>query len=362
MYKYSYDSSSESSDNESHSRDSAATLDFSYQNLNSEDLVKNLEKMEIKFGKQQEAINTLLPAYNFIDVIDANVSKFNSLKTLDLSNNHITSLPEAISQFPLTTLIVKNNRLTNSGLPKSLKNLRSLKMCNFSGNRLSKFPNQLLEIKSLEYLYLGSNRIKELPNEIEVLKKLKVLCLGGNNLTEIPTTVGNLTSLQGLILSDNSLETLPSTIANLINLKTLLLHKNRLRTLPTEIITLTCLLELSLRENPLVVNFVSDMLHNPPSLLELAGRTIKLYNIEIPDAELPLTLRSYLKSAHRCVNPKCKGVFFDNRVEHIKFVDFCGMYRVPLLQYLCSSKCVVNNSALHGSYADNEMMRKVLLG
>lgn len=49
------------------------------------------------------------------------------------------------------------------------------------------------------------------------------------------------------------------------------------------------------------------MLHNPPSLLELAGRTIKLYNIEIPDAELPLTLRSYLKSAHRCVNPKCKG-------------------------------------------------------
>lgn len=175
MYKYSYDSSSESSDNESHSRDSAATLDFSYQNLNSEDLVKNLEKMEIKFGKQQEAINTLLPAYNFIDVIDANVSKFNSLKTLDLSNNHITSLPEAISQFPLTTLIVKNNRLTNSGLPKSLKNLRSLKMCNFSGNRLSKFPNQLLEIKSLEYLYLGSNRIKELPNEIEVLKKYVVL-------------------------------------------------------------------------------------------------------------------------------------------------------------------------------------------
>lgn len=57
------------------------------------------------------------------------------------------------------------------------------------------------------------------------------------------------------------------------------------------------------------------------------------------------------------------GVFFDNRVEHIKFVDFCGKYRVPLLQYLCSSKCLVNNSALHGSYTeDSAMMRKVLLG
>lgn len=34
------------------------------------------------------------------------------------------------------------------------------------------------------------------------------------------------------------------------------------------------------------------------------------------------------------------GVFFDSRVEHIKFVDFCGRYRIPLLQYLCSSRYI----------------------
>ena len=34
------------------------------------------------------------------------------------------------------------------------------------------------------------------------------------------------------------------------------------------------------------------------------------------------------------------GVYFDNRVENVKFIDFCGKYRVPFMQYLCSSKWV----------------------
>ncbi|PSN49085.1 Leucine-rich repeat-containing protein 58 [Blattella germanica] len=63
-----------------------------------------------------------------------------------------------------------------------------------------------------------------------------------------------------------------------------------------------------------------------------------------------------------------KSVFFDNRVEHIKFVDFCGKYRIPLLQYLCSSKCIEDDTSRHLAecsacgYANNNMMKKVLLG
>jgi hypothetical protein len=55
-------------------------------------------------------------------------------------------------------------------------------------------------------------------------------------------------------------------------------------------------------------------------------------------------------------------------VEHIKFVDFCGKYHIPLLQYLCSSKCIeddsnsqVDESEPYG-YANSNMMKKVLLG
>ncbi|XP_065214481.1 leucine-rich repeat-containing protein 58 [Planococcus citri] len=363
MYRYRHDSTSESSDNENHlSLNPIKTFDLSYTLLNAEDVRKHIDEFENSGERKCEYIDTVLLIHNSLEMVPFNVSKFNNLKRLDISNNHITSLPDFICSLPLSCLIAKNNRITNEGLPKSFRNFRNLKVINLSGNNLSRFPEQCLENDSVEFLYLGSNNIIDLPKEIDRLYRLKILCLGGNYLTEIPSTVGSLDNLQGLILSDNALETLPSSIANLKNLKSLLLHKNRLRMLPTEIIALKCLTELSLRENPLVVNFVSDMQHNPPSLLELSGRTIKLHNIEIPEGELPATLEQYLKSAHRCVNPKCKGVFFDNRVEHIKFVDFCGKYRVPLLQYLCSSKCVVNNAALQGSYTDNAMMRKVLLG
>lgn len=96
--------------------------------------------------------------------------------------------------------------------------------------------------------------------------------------------------------------------------------------------------QLSLRDNPLVVQFVQDMSLNPPSLLELSGRVIKSNDIRVTAEDVPRTLLEYLANANCCVNPKCKGVFFDNHVEHIKFVDFCGKYRVPLMQYLCSSK------------------------
>lgn len=66
-------------------------------------------------------------------------------------------------------------------------------------------------------------------------------------------------------------------------------------------------LQLSLRDNPLVVRFVSNMMLNPPSLLEHAGRTIKVYGIPYGAPDLPMSLVEYLNSAHHCVNPKCKG-------------------------------------------------------
>lgn len=66
-------------------------------------------------------------------------------------------------------------------------------------------------------------------------------------------------------------------------------------------------LQLSLRDNPLVVRFVNDMTHNPPSLLELSARTVKINNVPYSEHDLPHSLIEYLSSAHRCVNPKCRG-------------------------------------------------------
>ena len=103
--------------------------------------------------------------------------------------------------------------------------------------------------------------------------------------------------------------------------------QNELTTLPHDLIFLKSLKELSLRENPLVMRFVQEMAFQPASLLELSARVIKLYGHPYEHHGIPHNLVEYLNEARSCLNPRCRGVYFDARVEHVKFVDFCGMYR-----------------------------------
>lgn len=340
------------------------TLDLSNQLMETLALSSELKSIVDDKGFA-ESYEIILLYNNRIKTLPNTINSFCNLKILDVSNNRLTVLPDVFKNCPLTSLIAKHNHLSNESLPKSFYSTKNtLRELNLSGNQLNFFPEQVFELSSLKYLYLGGNNIVNIPKNIWKLNNLQILSLGGNKIVDVPESVGCLTSLQALVLSDNLIEQLPTSIANLNQLRSLLIHKNRLRTLPTQIIKLKCLSELSLRDNPLVVRFVRDMTLEPPTLLELAGRTIKLYDIPIQHGDIPYTLINYLKAAQCCVNPKCKGVFFDNRVEHIKFVDFCGKYRIPLLQYLCSSKCITGSweNREVDSNSNKHLMRKVLLG
>ncbi|XP_055844056.1 leucine-rich repeat-containing protein 58 [Episyrphus balteatus] len=340
------------------------TLDYGRMNLSEITLEDDLNSGTKSKLKSQKDIETMLLNHNRLKIIPPAIKSFVNLKILDLSSNTLTELPEAVSSLPLVTLIAKNNMLTNSSLPKSLVSKNStLKELNLSGNLLTHFPDQLLELRYLRYLYVGGNQISNISKDIWKMHSLQVLSMGGNVINDVPDTVGCLGQLQALILCDNLIESLPTSIARLKNLKSLLLHKNRLRHLPKDIVALKNLTELSLRDNPLVVRFVQEMAINPPSLMELSARAVKGTNTKYGPEDLPHTVLEYLNSANCCVNPNCKGVFFDNRVEHIKFVDFCGKYRVPLLQYLCSSKCIQPETQQRSEAgASGYLMRKVLLG
>ncbi|KAL1139217.1 hypothetical protein AAG570_009276 [Ranatra chinensis] len=358
-----YSSESGSGSDSGGARDSCSvkTLDVSYKQLEN----CELEEAVVEGGWRGGPLHNLVASHNRLTSLPESLaSAFNALRHLDLSNNRLASLPDFLVQCPLTALVAVNNQIPNSGLPKTFAGWSSsLKMFNLAGNRLDRFPGQLAELISLKHLYLGSNTIEEIPTTIDRIVGLRVLCLGGNRLSDIPESVGRLEDLEVLVLSDNLLESLPPTVANLKRLRTLQLHKNRLRTLPTEIITLSCLSELSLRDNPLVVQFVSDMANEPGNLREISARVVKIAGLAYSTADLPQSLVNYLNSAHHCVNPTCNGVYFNSRVEHIKFVDFCGKYRIPLLQYLCSSKCVKEDHRPSSPQSRfDDMMRKVLLG
>lgn len=111
------------------------------------------------------------------------------------------------------------------------------------------------------------------------------------------------------------------SLPRLHSLRSLSLHNNLLTYLPREILSLVHLQELSLRGNPLVVRFVKEMIYDPPSLLELAGRTVKSRNIPYSPCDLPSNLLLYLDLASKCPNPKCAGKTMRN-VDYVEYILF----------------------------------------
>ena len=93
-----------------------------------------------------------------------------------------------------------------------------------------------------------------------------------------------------------------------------------------------------------------------------------------PQELLPGGLARYLLSARHCDNPDCNGVYFQSHVQSVTFVDFCGKYRIPFMEYLCSPVCAggvedgsSGGSCVTSSEEDEEegtrhRMKRVLLG
>ncbi|XP_057272015.1 leucine-rich repeat-containing protein 58 [Pezoporus wallicus] len=336
---------------------------------------------ELAARRSAEARRLVLSPRRLSGPLPAGLSQwFPALEVLDVSGTGLAELGEELLALPrLHTLLAKNNRLGGPGsLPKRLGQAplgRSLRVLNFSGNRFAEVPPALLELRGLQSLSLGGNRLHGIPPDIQELRSLEFLYLGGNFITSIPPELANLPSLSYLVLCDNKIQSIPPQLAQLHSLRSLSLHNNLLTYLPREILNLVHLEELSLRGNPLVVRFVRDLTYNPPSLQELAGRTIKTRNVPYAPSDLPENLVRYLSLASNCPNPKCGGVYFDSCVRQIKFVDFCGKYRLPLMHYLCSPECSspcssASQSSTSQSESDSEdeasvaarRMQKVLLG
>ncbi|XP_008326889.1 leucine-rich repeat-containing protein 58 [Cynoglossus semilaevis] len=340
-----------------------SVLDFSRLSLNTfnADSVSDERKRDTR----QLYLN-----YNRLASLPSALGVFCNLELLDISNNGLASICEDLTRLTkLKTLVAKNNRLDEFSLPKEFGSL-PLEVLNLSGNRFEEIPLQCTKLQRLQSLSLGGNRLKSIPAEIENLTSLELLYLGGNLISAIPPEVANLPYLSYLVLCDNRIQSVPPELTRLHSMRSLSLHNNLLTYLPREILCLVHLQELSLRGNPLVVRFVKEMTYDPPSLLELAGRTIKSRNIPYFPRDLPSNLLRYLDLASKCPNPKCAGVYFDSCVRQIKFVDFCGKYRLPLMHYLCSPECTSPCSSNPQSDAESEdensvpvdRLQRVLLG
>ncbi len=159
-----------------------------------------------------------------------------------------------------------------------LLQLKHLQHLDLSNNSIKSLPEAMKDLKLLE-LKLAGNKLTEFSEVVccgELAVSLRLLDLARNSLTRLPNTFSHFRNLVQLKLDCNGLQTLPRTFGRLTALKFLSASNNQVAVLPPTFPKLN-LESLDLFGNPFVapglVRRCSEL--SLPSLQELAGRAIK---------------------------------------------------------------------------------------
>ncbi|CAK9232456.1 unnamed protein product [Sphagnum jensenii] len=129
---------------------------------------------------------------------------YNSLKTLNLSANHILRIMPGLLPRSLHSLDLSRNKIV---VIEGLRELARLRVLNLSHNRISRIGHGLAGCSSLRELHLAGNKISEIEG-LHRLLKLSLLDLSFNKLTTtkaISQLAANYNSLQALNLLGNPL-------------------------------------------------------------------------------------------------------------------------------------------------------------
>ena len=160
------------------------------------------------------ALETLCVNACLLRKVDSRIMKLSKLVCLDLSDNHISVLPEDWNSLPsLAELKLAKNQL--SVLPATMFTVRiqtSLAHLDLSDNQLQMLTSALCGLSNLAVLKLDRNRLVSLPSGIGKLSRLVQLSASENQLKTLPGDFDRL-ALNSLDLSQNPLaDDVPTTV------------------------------------------------------------------------------------------------------------------------------------------------------
>ena len=136
-----------------------------------------------------------------------------SLEILNLSDNHLRSLPANLGRLhKLKIIFLSNNDFEE--VPEVLADCPNLSMVGFKSNKIRVLGENVLPI-GVRWLILTDNQLEQLPKSIGRLQKLQKLMLAGNQLRSLPDEMAACQNLELIRLAANRLEFLPNWLFSL---------------------------------------------------------------------------------------------------------------------------------------------------
>ncbi|NXE39608.1 LRCH3 protein, partial [Ptilorrhoa leucosticta] len=138
-----------------------------------------------------------------------NISSDYFVLFLSKSRNQLSTLPVHLCSLPLKVLIASNNKLVS--IPEEIGQLRQLTELDVSCNEIQTIPPQIGNLESLRDLNVRRNNLVRLPEELAELPLIR-LDFSCNKITTIPVCYRNLRHLQTITLENNPLQSPPAQI------------------------------------------------------------------------------------------------------------------------------------------------------
>lgn len=165
-------------------------------------------------------ISIILVGANLGGGLGNNLGSFTSIKTIDLSNNHIGgSIPSSLA-VSLQAFFLSDNNFTGS-IPSSISSLTSLTALKLNDNHITgELPDAFQSLSNLSGIDFARNNLSgELPPSMANLSSLTSLHLQANHLSGKLDVLGNL-PLQDLNIENNSFSgPIPEKLLNIPNFR-----------------------------------------------------------------------------------------------------------------------------------------------
>ncbi|XP_018107999.1 leucine-rich repeats and immunoglobulin-like domains protein 3 isoform X2 [Xenopus laevis] len=169
-------------------------------------------------------------SHNKLSSIKASsMNHLHNLRELRLNNNELQIIPDLGQLSANITLFSLTNNKIEVILPEHLKPYQSLETLDLSNNLITELRAGSFPALQLKYLYINNNRINTMQSGAfdNLSATLQVLKLNKNRISNIPSKMFKLSNLQHLELNRNRIkEILGLTFQGLDSLKSLRIQRN----------------------------------------------------------------------------------------------------------------------------------------